>query len=543
MTACHVPGLGPSRGTDSGDNILMLCVKPRTQAGEMLAGGHDEVGIGMIPPPKTALAGKLCRELLMSLPTCTWSNDEILKASEGKTVAPRTTRGSAGPVTTMTTPLAGSGRERTRADSAVDFRSPHSEVSQITLAGQGYDSHFRLPVRRKVIYPSLFRPSARRLVFLRPPLSISIAGYTMDVEQAITTFQESPVPHKDFGFLVVPKRLRLVFGSASALIQMSIDFQVSYAEVSQVPTMYQVGYCIGLFFISPLGDLLRRLGLALSKSLLVFRTFAFLIGVFNVTPQILVPFAADLASPGQHGAAVSTLQAGIMVGILLARVFAGVVAYFFSWRLVYYISIGIQVLVLCGTYLLIPDQPCRNPNLTYYEIFYTMAKYLVEPRLMQVMLVNVASIACWSSFWVTLTFLLGSPPYQYSTLYIGLFGLIGVVGVLGGPLFGRLSETARSRLNAILTLSLSAGQALGTSAGSKVFLTYGWRAASALSMAFYGWQLLILLLRGPNCKQSTWFGYEGGFRHQVEQKQTGSATPATQTSSMVERENIQTLQT
>ncbi|KAF8133309.1 major facilitator superfamily domain-containing protein [Boletus edulis] len=503
----------------------------------------------------------------------------------------------------------------------------------------------------------------------------------MDVEQAITTFQESPVPHKDFGFLVVPKRLRysahhplyfglwsrLVFGSASALtvanlyycqpllsmlpIRLSIHSTQSYYFPQyrcrliskchtrrfhsepfycmydcfrliffRVPTMYQVGYCIGLFFISPLGDLLRRrqlilalvfittclsVGLALSKSLLVFRTFAFLIGVFNVTPQILVPFAADLASPGQHGAAVSTLQAGIMVGILLARVFAGVVAYFFSWRLVYYISIGIQVLVLCGTYLLIPDQPCRNPNLTYYEIFYTMAKYLVEPRLMQVMLVNVASIACWSSFWVTLTFLLGSPPYQYSTLYIGLFGLIGVVGVLGGPLFGRfidrfgpwlsllvatccllalqgietaaaginiavvvsllhrtqcfpaipdgffadhsLWESSRkplgSRLNAILTLSLSAGQALGTSAGSKVFLTYGWRAASALSMAFYGWQLLVLLLRGPNCKQSTWFGYEGGFMHQVEQKQTGSATPATQTSSMVERENIQTLQT
>lgn len=70
---------------------------------------------------------------------------------------------------------------------------------------------------------------------------------------------------------------------------------------------------------------------------------------------------------------------------------------------------------------------------------------------------------------------------------------------------------------------------MGTSAGSQVFLTYGWRAASVLSMAFYGWQLFVLFLRGPNCKRSTWFGYQGGFTYEAEQKQNGTAT---QTSSM-----------
>lgn len=91
---------------------------------------------------------------------------------------------------------------------------------------------------------------------------------------------------------------------------------------------------------------------------------------------------------------------------------------------------------------------------------------------------------------------------------------------------------------------------MGTSAGSRVFLNRGWRAASALSIAFYGWQLFVLFLRGPNCKRYTWFGYEGGFSYQVEQKQNDIATPATQTSSIldvacpnstrVERENPET---
>ena len=51
---------------------------------------------------------------------------------------------------------------------------------------------------------------------------------------------------------------------------------------------------------------------------------------------------------------------------------------------------------------------------------------------------------------------------------------------------------------------------MGTSVGTQVFVKYGWRAASVLNMALYGFQLFVLLLRGPHCKQYTWFGYEGG---------------------------------
>ena len=54
------------------------------------------------------------------------------------------------------------------------------------------------------------------------------------------------------------------------------------------------------------------------------------------------------------------------------------------------------------------------------------------------------------------------------------------------------------------------GQVMGTSVGTHVFVKFGWRAGAVLNMALYGFQLLVLLLRGPHCKQHTWFGYEGG---------------------------------
>jgi hypothetical protein len=83
------------------------------------------------------------------------------------------------------------------------------------------------------LYTSACRLSVQLLVLLRPHLFISIAGYTMDVEQICSTFE--PLPHRDFGFLVVPKRLRystahpfsfgpwtrLVFGSGCAFSQYS----------------------------------------------------------------------------------------------------------------------------------------------------------------------------------------------------------------------------------------------------------------------------------------------------------------------------------
>ena len=56
---------------------------------------------------------------------------------------------------------------------------------------------------------------------------------------------------------------------------------------------------------------------------------------------------------------------------------------------------------------------------------------------------------------------------------------------------------------------------MGTSVGTHVYINFGWRASAGLSMAFYGFALFVLLLRGPHCKQYTWFGYEGGLEYRL----------------------------
>ncbi|KAI0056397.1 MFS general substrate transporter [Artomyces pyxidatus] len=415
----------------------------------------------------------------------------------------------------------------------------------------------------------------------------------------------------DFGFLPIPRRLQydpehpahfglvlnVVFGLASTfivanlyycqplLIQFSKSFGVSYDEISRIPTLVQAGYGTGLLLITPLGDLVRRrpllllvtftsaslsICLAVTRSLAVFEAFSFLVGVSSVAPQILIPLAADLAPPSRRASAISIVLSGLLFGVLIARVVAGVIAQFTSWRVVYYMAIGVQYSVLLALWATLPDYPAKNKDLTYWRILWTMGKLAVtEPKLIQACLITTTSSACFTTFWVTLTFLLGGQ-YHYSTLVIGLFGLIGMVGVMMAPLVGRfvdqlvpwhatllatcgllliqavytgaagvsigavvvttigldigrqlqqvslttsvysISQAARARLNAVLILFIFIGQVMGTAVGTKLFVQHGWRASAILMLSWTVWQLFVLLLRGPHCERYTWFGYQGG---------------------------------
>lgn len=194
---------------------------------------------------------------------------------------------------------------------------------------------------------------------------------------------------------------------------------------------YDNRYGIGLVTISPMGDMLRRrglililvlfstcltIGLAVTRNLYVFEVISFLVGFTSVSPQIFIPLAADLAPPERRASAISLVTSGFLLGILIARVLAGVVANFVNWRYVYWMSIGIQGLVLVGSYLVLPDYPAKNRELSYLGMFCSMTKFMMnEPLVVQIVLISIAASACYTNFWVTLTFLLGGPPYYYST--------------------------------------------------------------------------------------------------------------------------------
>jgi len=118
-------------------------------------------------------------------------------------------------------------------------------------------------------------------------------------------------------------------------------FSLSINQAGFIVTAAQLGYAAGLLLLVPLGDMFERRGLivfmtllaaggmvitALSQTLWVMILGTALTGLFSVVAQILVPLAATLAEPEKRGKVVGTIMSGLLLGILLARTVAGLLA-------------------------------------------------------------------------------------------------------------------------------------------------------------------------------------------------------------------------
>ena len=148
------------------------------------------------------------------------------------------------------------------------------------------------------------------------------------------------------------------------------------AAAGLIVTLTQIGYTLGLLFIVPLGDLLenRRLivtGLLVtSGALLVAATattaWAFLlaalaIGLGAVVAQVLVPFAAHLAPEATRGQVVGKVVSGLLLGIMVARPVASVLAGLGGWQTVFGIAAALVALLAV---LLHVKLPLRQPTAT-----------------------------------------------------------------------------------------------------------------------------------------------------------------------------------
>ena len=118
------------------------------------------------------------------------------------------------------------------------------------------------------------------------------------------------------------------------LHEVANDFHISTAAAGLVVSITQVGYLIGLALVVPLGDFVNRRALvggllvvscaalavaAFSPSYAVLMIMVFAVGISASAAQIVVPWAAAVAAPGERGAIVGTVMSGLLVGILFSR--------------------------------------------------------------------------------------------------------------------------------------------------------------------------------------------------------------------------------
>jgi predicted MFS family arabinose efflux permease len=261
-----------------------------------------------------------------------------------------------------------------------------------------------------------------------------------------------------------------IYYAQPLLDAMARDLDIAPAIIGLVVMLTQLGYALGLIFIVPLGDLVDRRRLIVAQTLLsvaalgvvaVAGTAAVLFvgmiatGLLAVVVQVLVAFAASLAAPAERGRAVGTVTSGVVIGILGARILAGLLADLGGWRAVYLNSAILTLIVAALLLKALPRRLSPASTESYGTALRSIPMLFLRDRLLLLRGVLALLIfAAFSTFWTALVLPLSGPAFAYSHTQIGLFGLVGMAGALAASGAGRLADRGLAQWTTGLSLAL-----------------------------------------------------------------------------------------
>lgn len=243
------------------------------------------------------------------------------------------------------------------------------------------------------------------------------------------------------------------------LEEMGRTFGATAGRTGFVAVATQVGYAIGLLCFVPLGDVLERRALmmrmygAVAAGLLLVAMAptlgwliagSVLIGLLASVTHIVLPIAPDLVSHEERGRAIGIVMTGLLLGILLARTFAGWVSHINGWRWVFVVAAVMNAAFVPLLWRVMPKLPPKQ-DLRYADAMRSLwTLFRTQPLLRESSEIGALVFASFSCFWTTLAFLLESH-YHLGAGVAGTFGLVGAAGALVAPVAGRLADKHGSR--------------------------------------------------------------------------------------------------
>ena len=247
------------------------------------------------------------------------------------------------------------------------------------------------------------------------------------------------------------------------------DVGLSAERASLIVSLTQIGYALGLLFLVPLADLLesRRLMLITTAAALLcllaaafanqpdlFLGLALLIGLSSVSVQMLIPLAANLAPEASRGRVVGNIMSGLLLGILLARPLASLIAGEFGWRAVYLMAAALM-LVITGVIATTIPRHAPSHKASYGQLLASLVHLLRRyPTLRRRALYQGLMFASFSLFWTVAPLEL-SRHLGLSQQDIALFALAGAIGAVAAPIAGRLADAGHTWRASLVALILA----------------------------------------------------------------------------------------
>ena len=245
------------------------------------------------------------------------------------------------------------------------------------------------------------------------------------------------------------------------LVQIMDGFGLLAANGGLLVTATQIGYAMGILFILPLGDFVRRkrmiaivmvlsvlalVSCAISPSFIILSLSLFSMGIVTISGQIILPLAGDLSREDERGHIVGIVSSGITTGILFSRFASGIIAGFWGWRSVYVIAAALNLVMVLVMIYVLPEIPAKNKFKSYGKLLASVFTTFKNHRSLPNILLHSGLIfgLIFNIFWTSLTFLLSADPFNYNTFQIGLVSLAGLAAAVFGVGIGKLQDKGLS---------------------------------------------------------------------------------------------------
>ncbi len=236
----------------------------------------------------------------------------------------------------------------------------------------------------------------------------------------------------------------------------SNEFKIDHSTIGVVITITQICYALGLLLLVPLGDFFNPRLLIIGQMLLTVvaliiigiaptSTILFMgmaiVGILATVTQTLVAYASTLSNPTERGRIVGFVTSGVVIGILLARTFAGALTDLSGWRSVYLTSAVLMFFIVGLLYRKLPDFRSERTAMSYPKLLRSVLLLFVQERILRIR--GILAFLIFTSFsilWTSLVLPLSAAPYHLSHTAIGAFGFAGVAGALAAAKAGRLAD-------------------------------------------------------------------------------------------------------
>jgi predicted MFS family arabinose efflux permease len=240
----------------------------------------------------------------------------------------------------------------------------------------------------------------------------------------------------------------------------SRSLAMTAAQEGMISTLTLLGYAAGLLLLVPLVDLVenRRLILrtlscavvaalvtALAPTPLLLLAATFILGASCAAIQMVVPLIAAMVEPARRGQAIGEVMGGLMVGILLSRPLASLIADAWNWRGYYFVSGALMTALTLAVACYLPRLK-PSEGMAYGALLRSFPKLLREEPVLRVRAWTAALVmASFTAFWAAVALRLPEAPFKLDAAGIAVFALIGVAGAAATPIAGRWGDRGWTR--------------------------------------------------------------------------------------------------